>query len=97
MTDCKVGTTTFGNSPSMKNGGLTHVMERARGDVFWRDGPVFVTERNLGLEDLCYFIIEYRVWPEVEAKQIHECAISTPCDSDSGLNSGGESDSGFPF
>ena len=48
--DCKVG-----------GGGA--VMERARGDVFWRDGPVHVLERNDGEEELCFFIFEYRVWP----------------------------------
>ena len=57
-TDCKVGITLKGENSAAA------VVERARGDVFWRDGPVHVLERNDGEEELCFFIFEYRVWPD---------------------------------
>ena len=68
FTDCKVGMATVGGLPDeaakSDDGNSLHEVERERGDAFWRDGPVFVSERNAGTEDLCFFIVEYRVWPE---------------------------------
>ena len=61
LTDSKVGMAAEGGLLDSRNGCEPHVIERARGDAFWRDGPVHVSERNAGLEDLCFYIIEYLV------------------------------------
>ena len=63
FTDCKVGTTLNGGLIGVA-AGRNDMIERKTGDVFWRDGRVLVFEENAGNEDLCFFIFEYRVWPD---------------------------------
>ena len=65
--DCKVDTTINGGLVGGMDDGekdASCMIDRSRGDVFWRDGPVLVHERNAGTEELCFFIFEYRVWPD---------------------------------